>query len=192
MIGLDALGIDPEKYDLKMRVVGDTATVTQALATGNIDAAILPYSFSEAAKRGGANVLADIGKLNAPYQGTTLCYPRELATSAGDVITRIIKGIVDAVVLIHDPNMKPEIMEILRRNFRFDKTDEAEASYRVLTLASTIEVAPSIPAWKTVQKIVNRINPNVGRVDLNQLLNQTFVRSLEESGFMAEARKKIK
>ena len=30
MIALDHLGIDPDKYDLKMRILGDTATVTQA------------------------------------------------------------------------------------------------------------------------------------------------------------------
>ena len=61
MIALDGLGIDPEKYDLKMRVLGDTATVTQALGTGGVDATVIPYSFSEAAKRAGANVLADVG-----------------------------------------------------------------------------------------------------------------------------------
>src|SRR2546430_11586820 len=61
-----------------------TATVTQALGSGGVDATVIPYSFSEAAKRGGANVLADIGKLNIPYQGTTVCYLREAVTSSAD------------------------------------------------------------------------------------------------------------
>ena len=37
MVVLDALGIDPDKYKLSMRVIGDTATVTQALITGNVE-----------------------------------------------------------------------------------------------------------------------------------------------------------
>jgi ABC-type nitrate/sulfonate/bicarbonate transport system substrate-binding protein len=192
MISLDGLGIDPDKYNLTMRVLGDTATVTQAITAGNVDAAVIPYSFSEMAKRSGANVLADIGKLNIAYQGTIVCYPREIATSSIDIILRLLKGIVDAVVLIHDPAVKGDIMEILRRNFRFTKTEEAEASYRVLNLMSTVDLMPTISAWKTVQKVVTRINPNVGQVDLNQLLTPTLVRNLEESGFLAEARKKIK
>ena len=69
MIALDQLGIDPEKYDLKMRILGDTATVTQALGSGGVDATVIPYSFSEAAKRAGANVLADIGKLQFSLSG---------------------------------------------------------------------------------------------------------------------------
>ncbi|HYT54954.1 MAG TPA: ABC transporter substrate-binding protein, partial [Verrucomicrobiae bacterium] len=192
MIALDQLGIDPEKYDLKMRILGDTATVTQALGSGGVDATVIPYSFSEAAKRAGANVLADIGKLNFPYQGTTICFLRESAASSPDQISRLLKGLVDAVVLIHDPNAKPEIVEILRKAFRFPKPEDAEASYKVLAIMATVELMPDPAAWKIVQKIVAKINPKVAQVDFNQLINPVFVRNLEDSGVLAAARSKIR
>jgi len=192
MIALDQIGIDPDKYDLKMRILGDTATVTQALGSGGVDATVIPYSFSEAAKRAGANVLADIGKLNFPYQGTTLCYLRDGPASAADQVARLLKGMVDAVTLIHDPSAKPEIVEILRKAFRFPKAEDAEASYKVLTIMATVELMPDPAAWKLVQKIVAKINPKVAQVELGQLLNPAPVRSLEESGFLAEARRKMK
>jgi ABC-type nitrate/sulfonate/bicarbonate transport system substrate-binding protein len=192
MIALDQLGIDPEKYDLKMRILGDTATVTQALGSGGVDATVIPYSFSEAAKRAGANVLADIGKLNFPYQGTTICFLRESAASSPDQISRLLKGLVDAVVLIHDSNAKPDIVEILRKAFRFPKAEDAEASYKVLTIMATIDMMPDPAAWKLVQKMTAKINPKVAQVELNQVLSPTAVRSLEDSGFLAEARKKLR
>ena len=192
MIALDGLGIDPEKYDLKMRVLGDTATVTQALGTGGVDATVIPYSFSEAAKRAGANVLADIGKLNIPYQGTTICFLRESPSNSADTLSRLLRGLVDAVVSIHDPSVKPEIIEILRRNFRFPTAEDAEASYKVLAEMATVEVMPDPAAWKIVQRIVSKINPKVAQVDLNQLMNPLFVRNLEESGFLVAARKKMR
>ena len=192
MIALDQLGIDPEKYDLKMRILGDTATVTQALGSGGVDATVIPYSFSEAAKRAGANVLADIGKLNFPYQGTTLCFFRDSAASSPDQVSRLLRGMVDAVVMIHDPGAKPEIIETLRRAFRFPKAEDAEASYRVLTIMATVDIMPDPAAWKIVQRIVSKINPKVTQVDLNQLMNPTFVRTLEENGFLAAARKRIR
>jgi ABC-type nitrate/sulfonate/bicarbonate transport system substrate-binding protein len=192
MIALDQLGIDPEKFDLKMRILGDTATVTQALGSGGVDATVIPYSFSEAAKRAGANVLADIGKLNFPYQGTTLCFFRDSAASSPDQVTRLLKGMVDAVVMIHDPGAKPEIIEILRKAFRFPKPEDAEASYKVLTIMATVDIMPDPAAWKIVQRIVSKINPKVTQVDLGQLMNPAFVRSLEESGYLASARKRIR
>ena len=192
MIALDQLGIDPEKYDLKMRILGDTATVTQALGSGGVDATVIPYSFSEAAKRAGANVLADIGKLNFPYQGTTLCFLRESAASSPDQISRLLKGLVDAVVLIHDPSAKADIVEILRKAFRFPKAEDAEASYKVLTIMATIDMMPDPAAWKLVQKVTAKINPKVAQVELSQVLSPAAVRSLEESGFLADARKKLR
>ena len=192
MIALDQLGIDPEKYDLKMRILGDTATVTQALGSGGVDATVIPYSFSEAAKRAGANVVADIGKLNFPYQGTTLCFFRDSPSSSPDQVSRLLKGMVDAVVMIQDPAAKPEIVEILRKAFRFPKPEDAEASYKVLAIMATVDIMPDPAAWKIVQRIVSKINPKVTQVDLNQLMNPVFVRNLEESGFLAAARKKLR
>jgi ABC-type nitrate/sulfonate/bicarbonate transport system substrate-binding protein len=192
MIALDQLGIDPEKYDLKMRILGDTATVTQALGSGGVDATVIPYSFSEAAKRAGANVLADIGKLHFPYQGTTLCFFRESPSSSPDQVSRLLKGLVDAVVLIHDPGAKRDVVEILRKAFRFPRPEDAEASYKVLNIMATLDMMPDHAAWKIVQKVIARINPKVTQVELNQLLNPAPVRSLEESGFLAEARKKLR
>src|SRR5689334_17903315 len=192
MIALDQLGIDPEKYDLKMRILGDTATVTQALGSGGVDATVIPYSYSEAAKRAGANVLADIGKLSFPYQGTTLCFLKESAASSPDQVSRLLKGLVDAVVLIHDPAAKPEIVEILRKAFRFPKPEDAESSYKVLTIMATLDMTPDPAAWKLVQKITARINPKVTQVDLAQVLSGAAMRSLEDSGFLAEARKRLR
>ena len=192
MIALDQLGVDPDKYDLKMRILGDTATVTQALGSGGVDATVIPYSYSEAAKRAGANVLADIGKLSFPYQGTTLCFLKESAAASPDQVSRLLKGLADAVVLIHDPKAKPEIVEILRKAFRFPRAEDAESSYKVLTIMATLDMTPDPAAWKLVQKITARINPKVAHVELGEVLSAAAMRNLEESGFLAEARKKLR
>jgi len=192
MIALDFLGIDPDKYDLKMRVLGDTATVTQALGSGGVDATVIPYSFSEAAKRAGANVLADIGKLPIPYQGTTICFLRDSPSHNPDTITRLLKGLVDSVLMIHDPSAKLDVTEILRKSFRFPRLEDAEASYKVLNQMATIDLLPNPAAWKIVQRMVGRINPKVAQVDINQLNNPAYVRALEESGFMADARRRLR
>jgi len=51
---------------------------------------------------------------------------------------------------------------------------------------------PDPAAWKIVQKVIAKINPKVAQVELNQVLNVTAVRDLENSGFLAGARKKVK
>ncbi len=98
---------------------------------------------------------------------------------------------IEAVVLIHDPKYKQDVMEILKKNLRLAKAEDVETSYKVLQLGATVEVAPNMEAWRTIQKVVSRVNPAVRQLDLREVLEGSFVRSLEESGFLPEMRKKM-
>src|SRR5215831_10516324 len=41
MMVLDGVGVDPDKAGIKMRVIGEEATIVQALLNSNIDAAVV-------------------------------------------------------------------------------------------------------------------------------------------------------
>ena len=84
MIILDHLGVDPDKYGFKMRVIGDGPVIAQALMNGNIDAAALTYSLSEAPLKAGFRSLADAAELKAPYQGPSICALKELVANRQD------------------------------------------------------------------------------------------------------------
>src|SRR5262247_3613189 len=100
MVALDGLGIDPEKYKLNMRVLGDTTTVTQALTLGNVDAAVIPYSFADMAKRAGARSLADLGSIKINYQATGICSQKDSSAISPEIMVGLTKGLVEALVYI--------------------------------------------------------------------------------------------
>ena len=192
MIILDHLGIDPDKYGLKMRVIGDGPVIAQALMSGNIDAAALTYSLSEAPLKAGFKSLADAAELKAPYQGPSICALKEVIANRQDFFLRVTKGLVEATAYILDTNNKPAVMKTLQKHLRLQKTDEVEASYKVLRLMATLDVAPNPAAYKSVQRIVAVVNPKIAQVDIEQIMDSSFVRSLESSGFIAEQRKKLR
>jgi ABC-type nitrate/sulfonate/bicarbonate transport system substrate-binding protein len=192
MVALDGLGLDPEKYKLNMRVIGDTTTVTQALASGNVDAAVLPYSFADIAKRAGARSLADIGSKKIIYQATALCCQRDSTAISPEIMIGLTKGLVEALVYIQDPNRKREVMDVLKRNLRLSKEEDIEASYKVAQQQMpSLEVAPNAEVWRLIRRIVARVNPKVQEVDLDQLIAGSAARNLEESGFLPEMRRKF-
>jgi ABC-type nitrate/sulfonate/bicarbonate transport system substrate-binding protein len=192
MVALDGLGLDPEKYKLNMRVIGDTTTVTQALTSGNVDAAVLPYSFADMAKRAGARSLADIGSKKIIYQATALCCQRDSNAIPPETMVGLTKGLVESLVYIQDPSRKREVMEVLKRNLRLSKDEDIEASYRVARQQMpSLEVAPNPEVWGLIRRIVARVNPKVQEVDLDPLIAGSAVRNLEETGFLAEMRKKF-
>lgn len=104
---------------------------------------------------------------------------------------RLVKGMAEALVFALSPHYKGDTMQILKKNLRLATAEDVEASYKVLRLMTTLDVSPSLDAWRTMQRIVSRLNPKVAQVDLNQVLNGTFVRRLEESGFLPEMRKRF-
>ena len=192
MIILDHLGVDPDKYGLKMRIIGDGPVIAQALMNGNIDAAALTYSLSEAPLKAGFRSLADAAELKVPYQGPSVCALKEVIANRQEFFLRLTKGLVEATAFILNDNHKPEVMRVLQKNLRLQKPDEIEASYRVLRLMATLDIAPNPAAYKSVQRIVARVNPKIAQVDLDQIIDTSFVRNLESSGFIAGQRTKLR
>ena len=192
MFALDGLNLDPDKYKLNMRVLGDTTTVTQALISGNVDAAVIPYSFADMAKRAGARSLADLGALKIIYQATAICSQKDSNAISPEIMVGLTKGLIEALVYIQDPSHKRDVMEVIKKNLRLSKDEDVEASYKVTRQQMpSLDVAPNPEVWKLIRRLVSRINPKVQEVDLDQLIVTAPVRNLEESGFLPEMRKKF-
>jgi ABC-type nitrate/sulfonate/bicarbonate transport system substrate-binding protein len=173
-------------------VIGDTGTVTQALTTGNIDAAVVPYSFADMAKRAGARSLADAGTVKVVYQGTAMCARKDSTAITSETAIGLTKGIVEALVYIQEPANKSDVSEILKKHLRLTREEDIEASYKVTRLQMTgLDIAPNPEAWRWIQRLLIRVNPKVKEADLDQLLVSTAARTLEESGFLREMRKRL-
>jgi len=189
MVVLETLGIDPEAYHLRMRVIGDIPTVAQALMSGNIDAAVLPHSFSDLAKRVGVVSLG--GPLSVPFQSNVLCASKEFVAKSPDLASRLVQGMIEAVPVIYDPSHKEDVKGILKKHLRFSKAEDAEASYKVFRAMNNLDVAPHTEGWKTIQRLVAKVNPKVAQINLDEVLYPRVVQGIEERGFIAELRKKL-
>jgi NitT/TauT family transport system substrate-binding protein len=191
MIVLDRLGVEPEKNKLQMRVIGDEPTILQALLASNIDAAVMTFASASVAKRAGLRSLANTADLKVPYQGVGICTRSDRIVNSPDVILRLTKAMIETVAFSQDPRHKREVMAVLKKNLRLSSDEDTEKSYNSLRMVSTLDVAPDPEAWKNIQRLVSRVTPKVAQLDINQIVNGSFVKTLEENGFLPEARKKI-
>src|SRR6266850_5414774 len=73
MMVLDGVGVDPDKAGIKMRVIGEEATIVQALLSSNIDAAVVTLPSAAVAKRGGMRSLVNSTELRMPLQTVGIC-----------------------------------------------------------------------------------------------------------------------
>jgi ABC-type nitrate/sulfonate/bicarbonate transport system substrate-binding protein len=189
MMLLDAVGVDPDKIGMKMRVIGEEATIVQALVGGNIDVAVVTLPSAAVAKRGGARTLVTTADLRIALQTVGLCGRSERIANAPDLMTRLTKGMVDAIVYILDTRNRKEVAAVLKKHLRLSADEDAETSYHSLRTIVSLDIAPDLASFKNVQRIAARVNPKVGQVDVNEAINLSVVKSLDDSGYLAEARK---
>jgi ABC-type nitrate/sulfonate/bicarbonate transport system substrate-binding protein len=192
MGALEALKIDPDKYKLNMRVLGDTGTVTQALITGNVDAMVVPYSYADMAKRSGARSLADIGTVNMVFQLTVMCAPKDSPAISQEIMINLTKGLIESLAYILEPANKRDVAEALKKNLRLSREEDVEAAYKVARLQMpNLDVAPSLEAWGLFKRLLARVNPKVQEADLEQIITSAPVQHLESTGFLPAMRKKL-
>jgi ABC-type nitrate/sulfonate/bicarbonate transport system substrate-binding protein len=191
MMLLDAAGVDPDKLGMKMRVIGEEATIVQALVAGNVDAAVVTLPSAAVAKRGGMRMLINSAELRISLQTVGLCGRNEQMANAPDLMLRLAKGMIDAIVYILDARNKKEVVAVLKKHLRLSADEDAETSYHSLRTIVSLDIAPDPLAFKNVQRIAARVNPKIAQVDVNEAINLSTVKALESSGYLAEARKKV-
>src|SRR5882724_5079955 len=191
MMVLDGVGVDPDKAGIKMRVIGEEATIVQALLSSNIDAAVVTLPSAAVAKRGGMRSLVNSAEMRIPLQTVGICGRSERLASSSDLMTRLTKGMIDALVYILDARNKREVAEIMKKHLRLNTDEDAETSYHSLRSIASLDIAPDPAAWKNVQRFIARVNPKAGLVEVNESINTSLVKALEDNGYLAEARKKV-
>jgi len=191
MMVLDGAGVDPDKIGMKMRVIGEEPTIVQALLSANIDAAVVTLPSAAVAKRGGMRSLVNSTELRIPLQTVGICGRSERIASSPDLMTRLTKGMIDAIVYILDARNKREVAEVMKKHLRLSADEDAETSYHSLRSMASLDIAPDPAAWKNIQRFIARVNPKAGLVDVHESINTSLVKALEDSGYLAEARKKL-
>ena len=72
VLGLEKLGLDIDRDDIKVLVIGDQVVLSQALEDNRIDATVLDTVFSKRLAQKGFSILAELHKTNLPITATSL------------------------------------------------------------------------------------------------------------------------
>jgi hypothetical protein len=106
-------------------------------------------------------------------------------------MARLTKGMIDGIVYILDPRNKRDVAAVLKKHLRLSADEDAETSYHSLRSITSLDIAPDPATWKNIQRISAKVNPKVAQVDVNEAINTSIVKTLEDNGYLPEARKKV-
>jgi NitT/TauT family transport system substrate-binding protein len=182
MLTLDHWGLSPERDQIRMRGLGDSSIISQALLAGNIDAAYLSYSFAKVVENKGFRVLADLQKLPIAYQGTGIVTRRSTIASSAATLENVIRGLLDGVAFIRNPENKSQVVRSLAKGLRLKRIEDAEEGYQSMLGLYERKIFPSVDGVRNVIRLLGAGNENIRRLKAEELVDDSVVKKLEREG----------
>ena len=185
MLGLEYLGLDPQRDNISILQIGDQTVLAQALETGRIDATALDGVFSRRLKKKGFVILAELNQAKIPYIGLGLVTRSAFVRDHQESLEGILKGLVEAVAFILTPKNKPVVLKTIMQHLRIPDPAVAEEGYQDLVTGVEKKPFPSVEGLRNMQRLMKIGNPKLENLKVEELIDDRVLRKLDESGFIS-------
>jgi NitT/TauT family transport system substrate-binding protein len=186
MLWLEHLGLDAQRDNIQLLVVGDQLVQMQAVETGIADAAGLDGVFSKQLRSKGFNLLGEYSDLKAAIVGQAMVVPQAFLTRHGDIAENYLKSEVEALAFATAPRNKPAVIKLLMKRLKTEAAG-AEEGYQDLLRGVDRKPFPSLEGMRNIQRILKPRNPKLGDIKVENVIDDRIMRKLDESGFIDRA-----
>ncbi|MGZ9130275.1 MAG: ABC transporter substrate-binding protein [Candidatus Binatia bacterium] len=179
MMTFDHWGISPERDKIQMRVIGDQSVLVQALGAGIIEGAVLGYAYSSVVQRNGGRLLADLGTLKIPYQGTGLVARRSFIASSPDTVEKTLRAFIKANVFLQDKNNQPAVIRSLRKWLRLPASENTDDLYERMKSLYDRRISPTREGVQNALRVLSKADTKFAKLKVEDLIDDRIVRKLE-------------
>jgi len=179
MMTFDHWGIVPERDKIQLRVIGDQSVLVQALGAGIIDGAVLGYAYSSVVQRNGGRLLADLGTLKIPYQGTGLVARRSFIAGSSHTVERTLKAFIKASAFLQDKNNQPAVIGSLRKWLRLPASENTVELYERMKSLYDRRISPTREGVQNALRVLSKADSKYAKMKVEDLIDDRIVRKLE-------------
>ena len=145
-----------------------------------------PYMF--VARKAGMRELANFDKLGIEYPYTSVVTQRQTAAKNPELVERFVKCIVEGIHVFK--TNKPKSLAVLKRYMKGADAEIVEQTYQATQ--ATLEDAPH-PSLQVVKGALDMLSlqyPQAKHTDANLIVEPSFMKRIEDSGFIRALQKK--
>jgi len=185
ILALEHFGLDPVKDKISLIAAGDQSVLAQALVAGTIDVTVLDGVMSRTLRESGYPILAELGKANIPISSVGIVAKASLIDKNPQTIENLMKALIESEAFIFGPANKAAVLAILKRYLRIND-QEAEEGYKDVMTGIDRKPHANLAGLKNVQRLMKLRNPSVEKVKVEDLVDDRFMKKLDQSGFIDE------
>ena len=183
ILALEHFGLDPNRDKISLIAAGDQSVLAQALVTGTIDATVLDGVMSRPLHENGYPILAELSKANIPISSVGIVAKGSFIQSNPEIIENLLKALLESEAFIFGPSNKGRAMAILKKYLRIND-HEAEEGYKDVITGLDRKPHASLDGLRNVQRLMKLRNPAVEKVKVEELVDDSFMKKLDQSGFI--------
>jgi NitT/TauT family transport system substrate-binding protein len=187
---LRRLNLTPGK-DVTIVQVGSGPDRMNAILTGKVHAAVINPPSSFIAERRGLAVIADVSKMGLVFQHTGAVTTRRFIKAQPDIVRRYVKSHVEAVHRMWTDKEAP--IRAMRRFMGGNLDQEILEKSRDNVLSEALYPKKQYPSLEGLQTVLNELaerDPRAKAAKPEQFADMTFIRELDQSGFIDALYKK--
>jgi ABC-type nitrate/sulfonate/bicarbonate transport system substrate-binding protein len=177
----------PER-DVKLMPVGDPALMLQALERGVVDATSLTIPAMFVARSRGFRELTNYDKLGLTYPMHAVTTLRQTLSKDPQVIDKVLKSLIEAISVFK--TNKEKSFAVWRKYMRGASEEFLEETYQYTSAELEAVPTPSVEVIRSALDIVSAQYPQANQTDPNLIVDPSFVKRIEQSGFVATLYKK--
>ena len=181
------LGLVPDR-DVKLFVVGEPSLGLQFLERGIVDAVPLSMPFNFGARRLGFRELVNYEKLGITYPSNTVTTLRQTASKNPELIERFLKTLIEGIHIFK--TQKEKSLAVMRKNLRGGAEEILEETYQSTVGEMETVPAPQLQVIKSGLDLLSLQYPQAKQTDPSLIFDPSFVRRIDQSGFIAGLPKK--
>lgn len=182
MLAFEHWGLEPQRDKISLRVVGDESLLAQAMPNKVIDGAYFNYTFANVLERQGFRVLADLAKLNIPYQNTAFLAQRRYLNSAQDSTERLLRALSDTIAFVLEPKNKQLVLQSMAKGLRLPRAEDAVGGYERLGNMYQRRIFPNVDGIRSTIRFLGATNEKIRALKAEELVDERFVKKLEQEG----------
>ena len=185
MLGLEQIGLNPDRDKILLAAFGDQRVITQALETGTIQGASLAGVFGQRLKRAGYHFMGELEKI--PLVGTSIVVKSDYLAKQQSIARNTLRALIESHAFVHNPANKAAVIEITSKKLGITDPGAANDGYEDYLRRTDRKAGISIEGLKNIQRFMKLRNPKIAEVNLERLIDESLLRELDRSGFTEQS-----
>jgi ABC-type nitrate/sulfonate/bicarbonate transport system substrate-binding protein len=185
MLGLEQVGLSPERDKISLAAFGDQRVISQALESNTIQGASLAGVFGQRLKRVGYHFMGELEKI--PLVGTSIVVKSDYLTNQRAIARNTLKAMIESHGFVHNPANKAAVIEIMSKKLGISDPVSANDGYEDYVRRTDKRAFISLDGVKNIQRFMKLRNPKIADINLERLIDDNLLRELDKTGFIDQA-----